>query len=79
MKNYIAGIIVLAGFVLNFAFTVTPTKTEAVFGSTDSSYPVTLAQESGTVFMSDSLGIEPGDISEEVIVSPITIDSVVAK
>ena len=81
-KPYILSLIVLAGFVLNFAFTVTPTKTEAVFGGENNSDPLILSQESGVSFMSDTLSPVPADESEDEAVAPvITVasDSVVAE
>ena len=75
----IPGLIVLGGFILNFAFTVTPTKTEAVFGSQDNSDPLILNQESGSAFMSDSLGLDPLEATLQQDAAPVVpSDSVIA-
>lgn len=78
VKGALVGLVVLAGFMLNFAFTISPTKTQAVFGNEDNSYRFVLSQGSGTVLTNDSLGIDP--LSTEEINSPVITasDSVVA-
>ena len=78
-KPYILSLFVLVGFALNFAFTVTPTKTEAVFGGPDNTDSLIQIQDSRFAFMSDSLSPESEDEEDEVGTFSITSDSVIAR
>ena len=79
LKGTLVGLVVLAGFILNFAFTFTPTQTRAVFGSQDTSYRFILSQGSETMITSDSLGIDPLNADEPQVSIGLTTDSVIAK
>lgn len=74
-KPYILSLFVLAGFVLNFAFTVTPIKTEAVFGGPDNTDSLIQNQGNGSSFISDSLSPESEGAEDVVGTSSITDDA----
>lgn len=78
-KPYILSLFVLVGFALNFAFTVTPTKTEAVFGGPDNTDPLIQIQDSGSAFMSDTLSLEPLDSEAQTGTLAITEGAVIAR
>lgn len=79
-KTYVLSLFVLAGFVLNFAFTVTPTRTEAVFGGPDNTDTFIQRQDNNPSFIDNSSGLDPLDANEyNEDISGLNYDSAVVE